>query len=521
MKAKKLFWIIPVALTGVIVLVLGGIYLSIMDHGKSDFKPEEITNKQLLQRQLVRSFSETQSKKAIDYKLDQDCLNQLLYNATEGIREDATVNQFIGDFYVKIKGNNYKFYVNANLKIVKTRVILDTQLVEKDTEYIFQIKNIKLGNFPAKWIVDATGVLKKVDIGELFEGFGLSIKADVDNHRLVYAKEDMRKDVVNLLSSPASASGTEQELLKGAIETFEYKYEFDNGIHVTSDLSNNIGNSKISDDRYVKGDTSKSSNHNIKYDKALEKIDNTITNFETSSKSPKTTEEDLAEIAKEGFESLRTLGDDTLSINDQIHDEVTSHPVDYYESTGFNADIASVTENDIDNYLRSTDVIGKHFIIHYKQEISYIVVDNMFCDIFTRNDTGVDLTYMNFTIGININGLETHTIIETECNPEDDSFKANFNIKHVYYGEAIASETLEKVIKEIFKEAVNPESNKAWITYDGENDTMSIDFEKILDLDYLNVFDSKGTKSFYLDKVGSSVEDNGALQLWFRYTASV
>lgn len=515
MGLKKLAWIIPVAVTGVIVLVLGGIYLSIMDHGKSNYTPTEITNKQLMQRQLVRAFKDTEKEKVIEYKLDQDCLNQILYNATEEIRNDAAVKDYIGDFYVKISGNNYKFYVNANLKIVRTRVILDTKLVDKGDDYIFQIKSINLGNFPAKWLVDATGILNKVDLGKLFEDFGLSIKADLEHDRLVYNKADMRKDMVTLMSSPASAQGNEQELLKGALETFNFQYNFEGGIDVKSDLTNFVGNSKISDDRFNADDASKTSNHNVKYKNVLEKIDSSLIIYQSMIKAS-AKDSELASTIKAEFEELRAYGDTTYDINKDIHDNVSSNPEDYYQTPGFNQRVASITEDDIDNFLRGSDIIGKHYVMHYQEEIAYVVVDNMFCDMFTKDGD----SFMNFSIGININGLETHSIIETKCEPIANSFKANFSIEHVYYGSEIASESFEKVVKEIFKEAVDPDSPKAWVSYDGATDVMTMDFEKILDTSYLNVFNTKGTKTFYLDRTGSLITDNGALELWFTYTAS-
>ena len=87
----KLGWIIPVAITGTLVLVAGGIYLSIMDLNKSSFKPEDISTEHVLQRQLVRSLEKTSEEKKIDYILwldsdmvfEPDLLIRLLTDAVE------------------------------------------------------------------------------------------------------------------------------------------------------------------------------------------------------------------------------------------------------------------------------------------------------------------------------------------------------------------------------------------------------------------------------------------------------
>lgn len=504
----KLGWIIPVAITGTLVLVAGGIYLSIMDLNKSSFKPEEITTEKLLQRQLVRSLETTAETKKIDYTIDQKCLNQVFYNATDSIRNDPKMSQYIGDFYVQIKGKNYKFFIEANLKVIQTRFIIDTTLKETDTDYIFHVDSIKAGNFPAKWLIDMTGVTKNLPLESTFTDMGLNIKVDLDNSQLTYAKADMEKDLLNLMSSK-SGSG-DDELLSSTLDTMNLKFEMNAGLHVTGDLTDMQENTDISDSST---ETTTGHYEDLEYiKKCIE--DGVKSAKEDAAKGKK--DDEIQSSAEYYFKQIKALGGGD-GVNTVVQNRVKStNEATTYASSG-NWKIAYIGEDELDQILIGTDVIGKSYLLHYADEVAYVVVDNFYCDLFQKEGK----SYLNYTLCININGLETRAIIETECQPVANSFKANFAINEIYYGTKPAKAKFQKVVKDFFSDAINSMDDSSWVHFDKDNDIISFDFDKLFEKDELSAYKTafelggNGTKSFCIDKDNVGLGGEGQLSLHF------
>ena len=504
----KLGWIIPVAITGTLVLVAGGIYLSIMDLNKSSFKPEEISTDHVLQRQLVRSLEKTSEEKKIDYTIDQKCLNQIFYNATESIRKDPQMSQYIGDFYVQIKGNNYKFFIEANLKVIQTRFIIDTNLNETDTDYIFKVDSIKAGNFPAKWLIDMTGVAKNLPLESTFQDMGLNIKVDLDNSRLTYAKADMEKDLLDLMSSK-SGSG-DDSLLSSTLDTMDLKFEMDKGIHVTGDLSDMQKNDEVSD-----SSTDTETGHYENAELIKQCVDAGVKSAKEDSAKGRSDEE-IQSSAESFFKQIKNLGS-VNGVNKLIETRVKSaNDASVYVTPG-NYKVAYVGEDELDDILLATDVIGKSYLLHYGEEVAYVVVDNFYCDLFTKDGK----QYFNYTLAININGLETRAIIETQCEPVANSFKANFKITNIYYGAKVAKDKFQKVIKDFFNDAINSMDDSSWVSFDRENDVIGFDFDKLFEKDELTAYQASfeaaggGTKSFSIDKDNVGLGGEGQLSLHF------
>ena len=504
----KLGWIIPVAITGTLVLVAGGIYLSIMDLNKSSFKPEEITTEKVLQRQVVRSLEATAETKKIDYTIDQKCLNQIFYNATESIRKDEKMSQYIGDFYVQIKGKKYTFYIEANLKVIQTRFIIDTTLKETDTDYIFNVDSIKAGNFPAKWLIDMTGVAKNLPLESTFTDMGLNIKVDLDKSQLTYAKADMEKDLLALMSSK-SGSG-DDSLLSSTLDTMDLDFEMNAGIHVTGDLSDMQENKDISD-----SSTDTATGHYEDLELIKKCVEDGVKSAkEDAAKGKK--DEEIQSSAEFYFKQIKKLGGGD-GVNTVIQNRVkSSNDASTYTSTG-NWKVAYIGEDELDQILIGTDVIGKSYLLHYADEVAYVVVDNFYCDLFHKEGK----SYLNYTLCININGLETRAIIETECEPVANSFKANFKINEIYYGAKVAKDKFQKVVKDFFSDALNSMDDSSWARFDKENDIISFDFDKLFEKDDLIAYQAAfeigggGTKSFFIDKDNVGLGGEGQLSLHF------
>ena len=514
----KLGWIIPVAITGTLVLVAGGFYLAIMDHGQSTYKPIEATNEQVITRQVVKSFANTKENKEIDFHVDSDTLNQILYNSTKSLREDPNVGSMFGDFYLTIQDRNYTFYVNLDLKAIRTRAILSTVLSETDTDYVFTVKSVKLGHLGATWLAEKTGVLGKIDdaFQNAFQGTNLSIKSDLKNKKLTYAKEDMHKDMIKLMSS---SSGSEDDsIFMKALKSFDFDFSFDGGMHVKTNLANKIENTSKSDSR-LGADT-----HYYNYDQALKFIDDGMGVYKTLIKNGALNDDEMNGAAEINFKLMKTLGDGSLEVNNTVKTRIKNTDHSVYLTSGEHR-VAYIGEEEIDEILLSTGIIGDNYLFHYGEEAVYVVVDRFYCDLFT--DANGD-SYFNYTVGININGLETRAIIETKCTPLANSFVADFEITNIYYGETVAEEGFQSKIKEYFKTALDSMTDNAWITYEPDDgmggrltNVIRMDFDRLVDTEaelapYKTAFESAGgTKSFSIDRDNVGLGNRGNLELFY------
>ena len=516
----KLGWIIPVAITGTLVLVAGGFYLAIMDHGQSTYKPIEASNEEVIQRQVVKGFGHTKDQKQIDFHVDNDTLNQILYNSTKSIREDKSAGQFFGDFYLTINGNNYTFYVNLDLKAIKTRAILSTVLSENDEEYVFTVKSVKLGSLGATWLAEKTGVLEKIDgaFTNAFQGTNLSIKSDLKHKKLTYAKADMQKDMINLMSS--SSGSDDESIFMKAIKSFDFTFSFEDGMHVKTDLTSKVENTSVSDSRIG----TDAGSHYYNYNTALNYIDTGVSIYKDLLKSGTVSDAEAKATADISFDALQTLGDGSKEVNETIKTRIKNTDYSVYASAGTRR-VAYIGEEEIDEILLATGIVGDNYLFHYGEDVVYVAVDRFYCDLFT--DAKGD-SYFNYTVGVNINGLETRAIIETKCNPKDNSFVADFEITNIYYGQTIAEEGFQSKIKDYFKSAIQSMTDNAWITYEPDDglggklaNTIRIDFDRLIDTepsleDYKTVFASAGgTKSFAIDKDAEGLGNRGKLELYY------
>ena len=501
----KLGLIIPLAIVGTLALAVGGVYLSIMDHTESDFVPEQISNDELINRQLVRSLKDTKTSKKIDYKFDQNCLNQMLSNAANDVKKDlGDASQYVGDIYCEINGNSYRFYVGATLPVIKTRLIIDTTLVSTNENYEFQINSINAGRFPAYWILEQTGVLNNLPIEKAFKEAGLSIKVDRDNNKLVYKKADMETDLLAMMSSGAD------DMLQGALDSIDFEFKFDGGICAT-------GNLEKLQDNPSKSDSRPEGSHYANYSETESHIANTMNQI-VAKYGQAVSDELVNNFANDEFaklQDLNTKGDDVSKI---IKDRITS--VDYTTyalDTGYNRQVAHISEAELDSLLLSTGIIGRNFLFHHKTEAAYVVVDKFYSDIF-QDEQGD--TFINYTIGININGLETRAILETKCEPIANSFMADFSITNVYFGSVIADEDFAKVAKDYFCDAVDTLADRdAWLIHEKGSDTIRIDFDKMVaEDDALADYDQAlakdvGTRTFKISN--ANVNGDGQIQIWF------
>src|SRR5574344_294678 len=198
---------------GIPILAVGITYAVFYDGYNATLnveKKKDITD--IFNDLLVDSVEESSTSKNVDFQMNQDTLDTLLYSATSQM--DATTKSYIPQLYVEINSDNYDFIAEVSVPMFKTRVHLVTQLsyVEGssylENYFLFKIKEIKLGRSPnmdalVKSI--ASNFIKEADIQSLFDNAGLSLKVDLANNQITYTQGDFIDDIASLLGSGSNS----------------------------------------------------------------------------------------------------------------------------------------------------------------------------------------------------------------------------------------------------------------------------------------------------------------------------
>ena len=129
---------------------------------------------------------------------------------------------------------------------------------------------------------------------------------------------------------------------------------------------------------------------------------------------------------------------------------------------------------------------------------------------------------MNFTICLNVNGLETRAIIQTRLAEKgDNDYQMKFNLQDVYYGEKLADADTKAMIMDLFEKGMEKLCNYQYsIEYDKEAKAINFDFGATIKVrygleDYKPAFyDQVCTRS--ISVTGSQINEVGAISLRFK-----
>ena len=300
-------------------------------------------------------------------------------------------------------------------------------------------------------------------------------------------------------------SSKEDRLLDGLVSAIDFTYS---PFKSESDLSNNIENKSVSD-------FSPKGMHYIAYSTMLDSIDITLNELHSILTTPIVNQEEVFNnAARECFGKLRHVFPETDGLNQIIKENIFSRDVSQYAGTGYSYEVAYVSEEQVSNMLITSNIVGKSSTYHDETNIFYLVIDNFYSDIYS-NENGD--TFISYTIGLNINGLETRAIIETQAYPYSNDFITDFEANNVYFGSKVASNSFRTLILDLFEEAIVGMDDFSWFRFNRDNDVMTIDFSKVIKQDpelneYEDIFyENEGHKEMKINE--NTVEESGGFVL--------
>lgn len=495
LKTLKLIALVFLAIPS---LILGFVTANVFGRPTTDFVGEDdITVEEVMERQLIRAFSKTKDEKKLELKFDENFFNQLLYTVrttlAEEMPEDAKQYFNLESLFTEIKGTDYNFHIAASTMFGianSTSVYTSMEKVENfgeenKTAYVFSVKDITLGKIGILGLTSFLDLANEFEldktVAEAMKDVPLHFHTDFSHNRVYYYEEDLWNDVRSIMSGNETnkseklkSASTEGSLLEGIIQMVDLDFDFIDGISASTSLADFVDNEEMTD----------SVNHYVGYE---EKVQNVLDGALAKSKAMMkngSSKEDAEKSFNNDIKVIRTTDveeDETVNflVNDRINEK--ANPAGIVElltpSTEFK-NAAFVTETEINNVLNSTDLVGTSFFFGAKDEAAYIVIDKIYADLYSTEDGD----FLNFTIGINVNGLETRLIIQTkfEAAETNDSWSGAFSFDNesIYLGNKQVESKLADLMITFMKDAISGMADNEWIALEGNS--IVINFDKLL-----------------------------------------
>lgn len=572
-------WIPLIVIFAIIVVPLGLALALFYDPSHVDTGITEKKEQQLVFGDIMTEMFDgcrNNEDPSIDLKIKQQQLNQLLYNVSSDLPEQA--KQFLKQFSVKITDDSYIFDLEISAyNVAKTHIKLETTVkvgadIGGELGYLFEITNLKVGRLGGikgllPWLMDTAGF--KLD--DVFKSAGLSMKFDKENLSLTYTYSDFVNDLSRL------SGGTDKMFLDifsnfftGGYISFEHHTEQDvTGSIKMSKFMNNMtyGNSDYLIKKSFEDEQGNKIPYLTKLSNDVEKMisDGIITgDLVNNSKTVmqflafgkeyvKTTElayiNSIYDRIKDtycGGKDIDTYSSDVktayfgapaTNIVNQLSDEINEKlnamtPADKTalllkikdEKEGYVYDFDNpliVTDQDIHPMLKSnTQLVGYGFNFVNGSKVSYTMLDNVYPTIKKANpEVEGSKDIFSLVFGLNINGCETSLVMPMEATKIDvgGMHGLSFSVEKstLYFGEERFP-----ALKEQISSIMSGIQDGDMIRYT-KKDGKVTDISMVFDFDsYLNDPANAGTPFVEFNALATSAPYNAKMVVDFEFRES-
>lgn len=513
MKKLLLGILIPVT-----VLVGGAttLFFLIRDTSQVQYQKTDLSSQEVFNRRIAESFSDTRESHAISFKMNQDDFNQIIALTYEGM--NSSLKENLKGLEIKTEGQTYHIYVYAKASILSTKLDIACQFSQDEGNYYLTVSSIKAGALPMKNITFLVlkNVLKEKEINDMFSNSGLSLKADYENKRFVYAKDDAKNDLLSLMKKSMTGNEWISSLTENLFEQELISLDFTSGLQARIDLEPLNANEAFCS----------SSNRIKEEDYPIEEYkENVITLLKNQTIDINDNHPDdvftyllrgysyLNDSQKEYIDSLNlsSIGLESdfekknhkgyvPSISYDIQGEIRSSVNDITK------DGILLKEESLNSYLQSQGILGYNYLFAVKEDSSYILnyiaLDNAYFNLIKKDDK----EQMNMILGVSINGYETTLVLEN-TKKESLSYGMTLENENIYFGTRGVNESLKNAIYSLIQ--TNLPSNE-FLTFDGQG-TFTVNFEGYLK-EYIETVNTVLHKKLVLNSSieGKDLEDKSS-----------
>lgn len=493
--ALKIILGILLTLILIVLILLGTLFYFLYDGTDGVSKAKEgRTQTDVENKILFNSFDSTKDDGKIRFSLDKADLDQLLYIAMNSFPNEA--KQYIKKSYVEINGDNYKFYLQGNYSIIKTRVGIDTTFkTDMDNrQFIFIINNITLGKINNVYGMVASSLsesLKDEDINKSFEENGLHLKVSLKDKQINYGFDDLANDIVNMIDDENTKKNI-APFIKLLFKENMVGTEGNNNFSLYLDLSKSKFNPKymVDDTPYLTLDKIPEEVKSLKENNSSLTDGNlsTIFNFLTKGYANLADDEksfinqaDLSSVEsftsknvnKEDYAGIVPPSTNNNSVEKELQDNFNSAKIDLQnKKLGFTV----LKESYLNSLFRSVGIVGSSFVLTGKaddqEKMIYMTLDDI--------STNIVDNHIYLLVRLNINGFVSTFIYNASFDPNDvnnENFTFKFKEEEITLGSIQTDDEIQDLFFSYFKDSLKNIKNNNWLTLE-ENRNISFSLKE-------------------------------------------
>lgn len=548
---------------------VGGLTYALYDDDHSTFEGDpNFEMGEEMNYALANSLTNIREDGKINFVIKEDNINNMLKGVSNSL--PASVSPYIKNFYLDIKEDNYLICVDLEAFFLKSKVVLDTKLVENEEGvFEFSIVDVKLGKIGGlrDIIVKVTnGIINDQTIESLFQGIGLEVKCDLANYCISYESKLAINDLEKLVLGNESSS-MYMPLIKDFhdLDLVTFDFNNNNSITVTADLSSLQSNANFeTEDKELNATKTEKLDEYASQTKHLlkeglitpEQANSTFYYLLRGYDSCRKLHKDISFLAEvdlsscaisdytlyqganiEPSQSIETLVEDkvTTLVEDTIDDHTTAGEVYFKDQIKAQVDTFMATWDPLDPQPTASDIaldiqpyeigqvsfaLSEDEINTYLSNIDLVgettVLASSLKDEYLLNYITYSNLYVNiiengfiFVITININGFDLTMAMETELVPSSDSGSSSIGINLQIKNVYLGEKKIgNEIEKMIFTLLESSFSRSGLGDFDIETKTFNIKFENDFD-----TITSKVIDDFVINLSGTSIEDAGALNI--------
>ena len=509
----------------VITLPIGALFLLIYDKTDNTRVYESTNITELGSRALVQGIRNASENKKITVEVTKDEFNGIIVDLTSSLNVPQ-----IKKVYCLKQDGHANFYMQLEAGPMKTLLKLVTSVVSEGDEVIMNIDNVVVGKLKVSKGF-TTNILKtfKVSLPETSEN-GLLI--DLKNWRIVISKSILLDSINNGQGLVGDVFNIIQDN-----ELLSYDASGSNTILAVDINIDKLQNNPLltNDDEHMFTNRPSSVYSQIGADQVVSEIDSKVSYILNHADIKSEHVEHLFKFLFKGYATStaeeKAVIDEIYAQYPTIFEEVGIPYIPEYHSYGdvlasnsgnllgnaeaqinftdlSNADVASISESDMNNYIKGKGVIGYTGIVDYSvngiaKDYAFFVIDNFYCNI-------VD-DHMYFVCGLNVNGFPTNIVVTMEKDDsQPDKSKAYFRLAKVEFGEIDG----EKLVDSVFSIISDGLEGDTMVGVDKDHKLIYFNLQPVVDkVKEFDEYKDKQASDIELSAIGADLAADGQLKL--------
>ena len=515
-KKFKLAYKIIAAVFSLLVSALTLIALLIFDPYENPEVYKATNRKDIYDEAAVLSTSEITKSHKISYELDNGSLNELM-NLSYLKYKDINAGTKLKKFYIEESNEGYNFVFEAKLifNLFKTRLIVNTTLVEDESGFVFKVNSMNAGRLNVSSFVRRK--FNDAFFNEIFKDMDLSIVSDLSKDQFTYSYEDIIDDY-------RSRYDFGDNFFKALFDEFTptvkspFLVEANVNLHITNE--NYIDPNPESTDRTDVNmkDFKSGLAFLIQNNKNYKPLSNQILKYFLKGYDELTNEEkanidridfsDFSITDNSSYKGIEKPKNSAYLVPELVKGDFDIRDHSSYVS-GSTYEVSTIYEANINKTLRTSDALFKSTSLACNTYASTYAITDFYTEIL--ND------HIDFIYQIDLDGLKTNLILDFIQNDPDleSTYRASFNLDKVYYGEKLIKSDLKNKAISFFKESLESCSNNGYMSFNEELNTLTLNFksfvESSIQSDYFLNYGKGIVKS-----IGSSLHSAGSISLNFK-----